>query len=319
MYSGRAKKFRSFGYDGAAAAAAASSSSSSSAASSQSTGRWGRNHDFLERVHRELYKTTSNGAQRAPTNVQQSIAQVLQNSFSEWTWCERHGRILDNKTNMTGSRNKECGVCSIQPVMDAYTAACETVPSNLNELLAVREQWVEAFEDLVEIKTKVEADGQNITDSGIGLYSSIDKQELQSWQAYSVVVFDLVRRHLIRTEYTPRINMIAKGRSRDEVIASMKKDSPTLEQYERLLVDWTVDAVAHSGDMRPTNQLFCFVHNQVGDMVPIQGFDGYDTSCWICPLALERSQQNSSRVRLTEAKSMATFVASKDITLVKGV
>lgn len=302
----------------------AAAASSSSASYQTGQGTWGRNHDSLERVHRELYRAMAHAGihkgQRIPTDVQQSISQVLQNSFPEWTWCEIHGRILDNKTNMAGPRDPACGTCSVQPVMEAYTSSCESVPSNFDQLVAVRTEWSSAFEELSHIKEKVELDGQRVTDSGMGIYASLDKKELQLWQAYSVVVFDIVRRHIIRSEYTPRVVQIAQGKPKSDVIVSAKKQSPNLEKYERLLVDWTVDAVSHSGGMRPVNQLFCFVHNRVGDMVPVQGFDGYDSSCWICPLAVDRSQSNhSSRFRLTASTSTSTFVESKDITLLKPV
>lgn len=252
--------------------------------------------------------------------MQQEISQVLQNSFPEWTWCEVHKCIRDNKTNMTGGRSKDCGTCSIQPALEAYTSSCESVPSNLEQLEAVREQWAEALDELMRIKSKVEADGHRVTDSGISTYTEMDRRELELWQAYSVVVFDVIRRHVIRAEYIPRVNQIATGTSREQVIADMHKKSPNLGNYERLLVDWTVDAVTHNGGMNPVNQMFCFLHNRVGDLMPVQGFDGYHTSCWICPLASEQaSGQQSSRIRLTHAVSTSTFVNPKDITHLKRV
>jgi hypothetical protein len=277
--------------------------------------RWGMNHSLLEHVHLELYRSMhSNNSQMIPIEIKNNLTQTLESVFPEWTWCEKHHRITS--AHQMGERHPHCSTCPIS-WSSVYNKSMTRIPTTLEQLKEIRQEWHDSHTEMIKLARKVRKDDGSVTEGAMASSATALTAETHLWQIYTIVAFDIVRRHLIESVFEPNVSQLAKGIKQTEVAAMIRKTSPTAAMYQEFLVDWTTDAATHHGGSNPVNQLFCFEHNQLGDLMPIQGFDAYNSSCWICPL--KQTNGLVSRVRLAESSAMSDFVSAKDITILHRV
>jgi len=262
----------------------------------------------------------SRGSQQMLSDIRNSINKALESTFPEWTWCETHRRIVSHNSivHMGEDSLHKCSTCPASTLTkDARSVypVLQRLPGSLQDLLAMREEWSEVHEEMIKTLGKVQNDIHSVTEGAMASSSSLADQELRLWQVYSIAAFDVVRQHLIHTVFIPRVQMLAEGKERNEVLALIRKETPTAASYLDFLVDWTSDAVTHNGGSNDGNQLFCFEHNKLGDLLPIKGFDAYVSTCWICPI--HQSSHAGSRLRIEEARFVSKFVDASDIQHVK--
>jgi hypothetical protein len=204
---------------------------------------------------------------------------------------------------------KQCTVCpSRAKVVDGSVLTLQLqrgqMPHTLADLEAVHQEWVAASFALRN--ERIARDAQRMRSSA-DLASARDNplivtRERDSWTVYTLVVFDVVRPHLIA-----KYGLMRNG----ELIRTRALPVTNLLAYERFLstyiTEFNTRALTITGGQRDaesvgTPRMWCFAHKRSGHMFPTSKARGYNPACWVC---IADDASHAPKDKLSESRGFA--------------
>ena len=265
------------------AAAAAASSSSSSTLGKAKSYRYHALQHFLADPEKTLVR-----------NREQQLDGIIAKSFGELRYCRLptprtstlHSCLVEASPLMDPSAYAMCTVCPLGGVKNGsvINLTLHSNPQNLADLQAVRVRWLEAHKALLqELADNNDKRYKKTAAQMAGIVTNVGivSDERDAWIQYTLIAYDVVRDHLIKT--------YALIHSRPVDAAAIIKANPSLAAYTSYMHTYIVEfntrtsaASSGSGSEHGVPMMWCFVHDKPGHQFPVNKWAGYNPACWVC-------------------------------------
>lgn len=268
------------------------------------------------------YKATVEGMFRSvyPRNKMmhadacKEILSCLRDHYPDFQYCNdapsskeasvRHGCLVETNNLLDKAYSSSCTMCPADG-SSAFELELRARPTSIEHLLVLRQQWQQAYADKKKLSVRantlnihafVAADRNTIgmvpstyrQDSCGGTNKRLALKERTAWIDYTLAAVD-----------EARLVVLA-------IYGSGNLQSQYLRAYEQYLLDYSDDASARNNVGPPRS--WCFLHNQLGYLLPTRLSTGHDNSCWMCPIDAPRTdalQDTSVAVNQSAFDSLA--------------